>query len=208
MAPDLDPGQTARLDREVVTGILLAEGGPTSHAAILARSLGIPAVVAAGRDVLDIAEGTDGADRRFHRRRWPLLPTPSASGAGHRRRRRRAGTGAGRRRTRRGAGGDRRTGPSIEVAANLGSPDEAAAAVASGADGVGLFRTEFVFLGREDPPGEEEQEAIYRAVAETLGGAAGWWCAPSTSAGTSRCRSPPSRQRRTPSSGCAGSGSG
>ena len=168
VAPDLDPGQTARLDRDVVSGILLAEGGPTSHAAILARSLGIPAVVAAGRAVLDITEGTelliDGSTGE-------VTVAPDAA------RLRRAATAATAERERARAAADLAGEPAvtadgtvIEVAANLGSPDEAAAAVASGADGVGLFRTEFVFLGREDPPGEDEQEAIYRAVAETLAG--------------------------------------
>ncbi len=168
VAPDLDPGQTARLDREVVTGILLAEGGPTSHAAILARSLGIPAVVAAGRVVLDIADGTtvliDGSTGEV-----AVAPdaervrSATAAAAAERERARSAAELAG-------EPAVTTDGTVVEVAANLGSPDEAAAAVASGADGVGLFRTEFVFLGREDPPGEDEQEAIYRAVAETLAG--------------------------------------
>ncbi|MGZ8585946.1 MAG: phosphoenolpyruvate--protein phosphotransferase, partial [Actinomycetota bacterium] len=63
-----------------------------------------------------------------------------------------------------------RDGTSIEVAANVGSPDDVAAAVEAGADGVGLFRTEFLFMARDAMPSEDEQEAAYRAAAEALGG--------------------------------------
>ena len=168
VAVDLDPGQTARLDPEVVIGILTAEGGPTSHAAILARSLGIPAVVAAGRGVLDIPEGAlvliDGSTGEV-----VAEPDPD--------RLRRADEAATADRERAAAAAALAHQPSvtldgtvIEVAANIGSVSEAAAAVAAGADGVGLLRTEFVFLGRDTAPDEAEQEATYRAIAEAMAG--------------------------------------
>jgi multiphosphoryl transfer protein len=168
VAADLDPGQTARLDPAVVTGILTAEGGPTSHAAILARSLGIPAVVAAGRLVLDIPEGTtvliDGATGEV-----VADPGPErlrlAEAAAHAERERAAAAAAL-------AHEPSVTidGTVIEVAANIGSVAEAAAAVSAGADGVGLLRTEFLFLGRDAAPDEAEQEATYRSIAEAMGG--------------------------------------
>jgi phosphocarrier protein FPr len=152
----------------VVTGILTAEGGPTSHAAILARSLGIPAVVAAGRDVLDISEGAtvliDGSTGEVVTDPDPdrLQRADEAAAAADER----AATAAAL------AHEPAATvdGTVIEVAANIGSVPEAAAAVASGADGVGLLRTEFVFLGRDTAPDEAEQEATYRAIAEAMGG--------------------------------------
>jgi phosphocarrier protein FPr len=168
VAGDLDPGQTARLDPAVVTGILTAEGGPTSHAAILARSLGIPAVVAAGRNVLDMPEGTtvliDGSTGEV-----VVDPDPDRL-----RRADAAATAAAERATIAATLAHQPSitvdGTVIEVAANIGSVPEAAAAVASGADGVGLLRTEFVFLGRDTAPDEAEQEATYRAIAEAMGG--------------------------------------
>ncbi len=168
VADVLDPGLTARLDPAVVIGILTAEGGPTSHAAILARSLGIPAVVAAGRAVLDIPEGAtvliDGTTGEV-----VAEPDPD--------RLRRADEAATADKERAAAAAALAHQPSvtldgtvIEVAANIGSVPEAVAAVAAGADGVGLLRTEFVFLGRDTAPDEAEQEATYRAIAEAMAG--------------------------------------
>jgi len=168
VARDLDPGQTARLDPGVVSGILTAEGGPTSHSAILARSLGIPAVVAAGPAVLEIAEGAtvliDGTTGEV-----AVDPDQERLGAAA------AAIATEREGARVAAASARepaltRDGTSIEVAANIGSVADAAAAVARGADGVGLLRTEFLFLGRDTAPDEDEQEGVYRAIAQTLAG--------------------------------------
>jgi phosphocarrier protein FPr len=168
VAADLSPAETAGLDPAVVTGIATAAGGPTSHTAVLARSLGIPAVVGAGRALLEVAEGTpiavDGGTGDV-----VLDPGPEllATLRGTEQRRREDLETA-----RREAAGPAVTldGVHVEVAANVGLPVEIAAALENGADGVGLFRTEFLFMGRDRMPDEDEQTAAYEAAGEALGG--------------------------------------
>ncbi len=168
VARDLTPGDTAGLDRELVKGLAIARGGATSHAAILARALGIPAVVGLGEGVLNIAEGTtlvvDGdagtvevapGDDVLAERERAQVETEER----HARARARAREPA-----------TLRDGPTIEVAANVGSPADAAGAVDLGADGVGLLRTEFLFLDRDTEPSEDEQRAVYEEIAEALDG--------------------------------------
>jgi phosphocarrier protein FPr len=168
VAEDLTPGQTATLDRDLVRGIATARGSATSHAAILARAFGIPAVVGLGPALLETADGTelllDGDAGTV-----VVDPDPDARADAERRRdeERRV---ADERRARAAAPAHTRDGRRIEVAANLGAVDEAAAAVAEGAEGVGLLRTEFLFLGREDAPDEEEQVAALSEVARVLDG--------------------------------------
>src|SRR5581483_3736063 len=127
LAEDLTPADTAGLDPAKVRGIATALGGPTSHSAVLARSLGIPAVVGLGRDILDIPEGTivllDG-DRGL------LRPRPDDDLVAE------AGRPA-----------STRDGLRVEVLANIGKPEDVGPALAAGAEGVGLLRTEFLFLG-------------------------------------------------------------
>ena len=170
-AADLTPADTARLDPALVHGIATALGGPTSHSAILARSLGIPAVVGLGESVLALAEGTslilDGDDGR-------VIPNPDASLAEEYTRKQAAAQRAAAEARAvvghdHGAPAVTRDGRRIEVAANIGSAADVRAAVEAGAEGVGLFRTEFLFLDRRTAPDEEEQYAAYRAAAEALG---------------------------------------
>jgi len=165
---DLTPAQAARLDPAHVDGIVTAAGSPLSHGAILARSLGIPAVVAAGDDVLAVPDGTvlvvDGTAGSV-----VVDPSPEVladyldQATAQRRHAETLVAGA----TRPAVTAD---GVAIEVTANVSSRDDAVAAMRNGADGVGLLRTEFLFLDRHDPPGEDEQVAAYLAVAEALGG--------------------------------------
>jgi multiphosphoryl transfer protein len=168
IAKELTPAQAAELDRDAVQGIVLANGSPSSHAAILARSRGIPAVVAAGPEVLALAEGTtiviDGTTGE-------LIVDPPASTL--RRFRHRAAEIAARQSRHRAAAGELAytvDGTRIEVAANLGSRADARAATDDGADSAGLVRTEFLFLNREKAPDLEEQVAEYLAIADTMGG--------------------------------------
>ncbi|HKQ12339.1 MAG TPA: phosphoenolpyruvate--protein phosphotransferase [Steroidobacteraceae bacterium] len=168
IAEDLKPSQLVSLDATRLAGICLAAGGPTSHVAILAAAMGIPALVALGSAVLAVAEGT-----------WIILdaeqgnlataPDQTALAAAEqtlaaRQQRKQAERAA--------AHADCRTadGIRIEVFANLGSLAEAQVAIAHGAEGCGLLRTEFLFLERESPPDEDEQLQQYQGIATTLAG--------------------------------------
>jgi phosphoenolpyruvate-protein phosphotransferase/dihydroxyacetone kinase phosphotransfer subunit len=168
VAADLAPSDAAALDPELVDGLAIAGGGATSHAAILARALGIPAVVGLGDAVLGIADGTrlvvDGDAGLVE-----VDPPPQELAA---RERHRAEAEQRRQRVRERSHEPARTrdGATIEVAANIGAPHEAAAAVELGADGVGLLRTEFLFLDRDRAPTESEQRAVYQEIADGLDG--------------------------------------
>ena len=168
IASDLSPADTVGLDPTVALGIATAAGGPTSHAAVLARSSGIPAVVGAGDALLGIAEGTpvvvDGTTGVIH-----VDPDESllAELTAARDEREVALQDAQASALEPAATID---GTPIEVAANIGSPVDAVRGVAAGADGIGLFRTEFLFMGRSAMPDAREQEAAYRETAEALGG--------------------------------------
>jgi multiphosphoryl transfer protein len=165
---ELTPADVAAFVPGAVAGVACAAGGPTSHAVILARALGLPVVVGAGAALLATAEGTalvvDGdtgtvtvgpgdavvaaaLERRDERAREAVVAVTSAAGP--------AVT---------------RDGATILVEANVSLPEEAQAAVAAGADGVGLLRTEFLFLGAGVMPGEDEQAAAYEAIATALDG--------------------------------------
>ncbi|MFS0705892.1 phosphoenolpyruvate--protein phosphotransferase, partial [Cellulomonas sp. 179-A 9B4 NHS] len=159
VAHDLAPALTATLDPARVLAVVTAAGGPTSHTAILARARGIPAVVAAA-GAADVAEGTtllvDGAS-------GTVTLDPPADAV----ERVRALAAAVRT-----FYGDGRTsdGRRVELLANVGDPAEAEGAAASGAQGVGLFRTEFAFLDRTEAPTVEEQVAAYGRVLAAFDG--------------------------------------
>ncbi|WP_433175919.1 phosphoenolpyruvate--protein phosphotransferase [Actinoallomurus sp. CA-150999] len=161
VARDLAPADTALLDPAKVLGFVTRDGGPTSHTAILARAMGVPAVVACF-GCMDLPDGTvvlvDGASGEVH-----LDPADEEIAVA------RAAAEA------RAVVLDGATGPGttadghrIPLLANVGGPKDVEAALARGAEGVGLFRTEFLFLGRTTAPSEEEQEAAYRAVLEAF----------------------------------------
>jgi len=168
VAEELSPGETAKLDPEEVDGIVTAAGSPTTHAALLARALGIPAVVAVGPGALLLEEGrevvVDGTTGRVE-------TTPDATRIAEVRERR-AAAGRAREALRVAAAGPAvtRDGTVIQVGANVGLPAEASRAAHEGADGVGLLRSEFLFLDRDRAPDEDEQVAAYTAVCEALGG--------------------------------------
>jgi phosphoenolpyruvate-protein phosphotransferase (PTS system enzyme I) len=154
LAERLTPSDTAQLDPERVRGFATVAGGRTSHAAIFARSLSLPAVVGVGDELTAIeadtqvaidgedervivAPSTDTRERLAERERAPIRTDPVATADGR----------------------------AIEVAANVGGRAEIEGAVEQGADGIGLYRTEFLFLDRESPPDETEQ---YEAYLEAL----------------------------------------
>lgn len=173
VAGDLTPAEAAGLDLDLVTGVVLAEGSATSHAPILARTRGIPVVVAAGPDVLSIPEGTvvvlDGGTGELHVEPSPELLEEFRSRAS------RAAELRARQLARAGEPAVAGDGTAFVVAANLGSLGDARAALAAGADGAGLVRTEFLFLDRESPPSVEEQQGVYDGIAEALGGRPVTW---------------------------------
>ncbi|WP_343217757.1 phosphoenolpyruvate--protein phosphotransferase [Helcobacillus sp. ACRRO] len=156
-AVDLAPADTATLDPAVVTALITSDGGPQSHTAILARQLGLPAVVAA-KGVDQLTSGTEvfvdgGAgiitDHVTDRERdlaaaWADLQANPL--------------------TYEGGGAVLKDGVRIPLLANIGGAADAAAAAEANADGVGLFRTEFLFLDRDDEPTVEEQTEAYAAV--------------------------------------------
>ena len=168
IAPDLTPADTAALDRDLVLGIATAHGSATSHSAILARSLGIPAVVGIGEDLLDVQEGTslvlDGDAGTVY------VDPGEELVRGYKRRQAEREESAVRALASASQPAQTLDGRRIEVVANVGSPADVDVAVANGADGVGLLRTEFLFLERESLPSEEEQLAAYDDIAERLNG--------------------------------------
>jgi phosphocarrier protein FPr len=172
VAADLDPADTVGLDPATCLGVAVAHGGPTSHAAILARALGIPAVVGLGEPILAVADGVrlglDGATGVVYVDPPDRVILALESEAEQIARRERAA------RARASAPASTVDGVRIGVLANVGGPADLAtdvmAAVAAGCDGVGLLRTEFLFIGRATIPDEDEQERTYRAAAVALDG--------------------------------------
>lgn len=166
IAAELAPSDVVELDVDRLLAICTAKGGATSHTAILSRALGIPALVGVGEALLDVPPGTEllvdgergvvhvdpgpeARDNFLQRQRdWEaaqeaaqaLAHEPAVTQDGHR----------------------------VEVVANIGSVEEARRALEYGAEGVGLLRTEFLYLNREEAPGEEEQYELYHAIAEVM----------------------------------------
>jgi len=169
IADEILPSDLSGLDTTMIAGLLSARGGPTSHVAILAASMNIPALVGAGEGVLAIPDGVDlllDADGGF----VDLAPDPAMLAAA-KRSAEDAATRAIVEKAEAGALCFTADGARIEVFANLAKgAAEASAAVAFGAEGCGLLRTEFLFMERADPPSEAEQRATYQAIADALGG--------------------------------------
>ncbi|GIQ63912.1 phosphoenolpyruvate-protein phosphotransferase [Paenibacillus cisolokensis] len=168
IAEDLTPSDTAQLNLEAVRGFVTEIGSRTSHSAIMARSLDIPAIVGVGPDlrnieagalvVMDASEGILAVDpspeelalfkekkAKYDRRKaelaqWASRPTITADGQ------------------------------RIEIAANIGQLEDVQKALDNGAEGIGLFRTEFLYMGRSELPTEEEQFNSYKYVLEKMAG--------------------------------------
>ncbi|HEY9877703.1 MAG TPA: phosphoenolpyruvate--protein phosphotransferase [Leptolyngbyaceae cyanobacterium] len=167
VAEDLTPSDMANLDRERVVGLCTLTGGATSHVAILARSMGIPAIAGAEARVLDLPDGTpiilDGTKgtvrlsagtEEIERVRGRIARQKAQREADIQTASEPAVT---------------RDGHHIEVAANVGSLKDVEEAASLGAEGVGLLRTEFVYMDRTQAPSEDEQTGIYRSMLEVLG---------------------------------------
>ena len=168
LADELLPSQLMGVDPVAVAGFATARGGPTSHVAILAAAMGIPALVALGGALLSVE---DGAALILDADSGTLRVAPDAAALEA------AQTALAERQARKVAAKAAaheacvtRDGVRIEVFANTGSINDALAAVANGAEGSGLLRTEFLFLDRETPPDEDEQARQYQAIASALDG--------------------------------------
>ncbi|SPB13750.1 phosphoenolpyruvate--protein phosphotransferase [Caballeronia novacaledonica] len=167
IAEELSPSDTASLDRSKVLGFCTTTGGATSHVAILARSLGIPAICGIDENALQLPDGTlvvlDGSHGSLRR-------NPSAEELAKARERIERQT---KKRDEEKVAASKRAvtadGHRVEVVANIRNAQEARDAVAAGAEGVGLLRSEFLFDNRDTAPSEDEQAAEYCAVAEALG---------------------------------------
>ncbi|WP_088240412.1 phosphoenolpyruvate--protein phosphotransferase [Calothrix rhizosoleniae] len=167
VANDLTPSDTASLDPNLVLGICITAGSATSHTAIIARSLGIPAVVGLPPSILHLADGTaiamDGGTGMVwvepdeetinclqNRQKNQQLAQQQALTIAHQ-------------------PATTIDGTRISVFANIVSINDVQSALDFGAEGVGLFRTEFLYMDRTTPPSETEQLAVYQAIAQTLG---------------------------------------
>ena len=167
VAAELTPSDTAALDPALVLGIVTATGGATGHAAIIARSLGIPVVTGVADALALIRDGQEVALDGSSGQLWLALDAETKAVLQARREEWLAGRNAAR--TLALAPAITTDGHRIEIAANIGSAAEVAPALAQGAEGVGLFRTEFLFMGRTQAPDEETQFQAYRAAALALG---------------------------------------
>ena len=168
VAHDLSPGDMILFKRHRYGGFVTDVGGVTSHTAIVARSLGIPAIVGLHHARQTVAEGelliVDGVQGVLIVNPDPLVLAEYRS--------RQAELKAGRQRLKRLKKTPPATadGTPIELYANIELPQDAPEALEAGAQGVGLFRTEFLFLNRRDLPGEDEQFEAYRQVAAAMKG--------------------------------------
>lgn len=167
VADDLTPSDTIQFERANILGICTARGGPTSHTAILAGALGVPAVVSAplspdevGDETLAVLDALAGTitigptlaelDQARARQRGWLAEHSNQLAAAHQ-------------------PAITRDGHTVEVVANIGSLEDARSALRNGAEGVGLLRTEFLYLDRDELPGEAEQVQTYRAIFAAMG---------------------------------------
>lgn len=169
VAQDLTPSDTASLDPALCLGICTAHGGATSHSAILARTLGIPAIAGLGEPLMQTV--STGAELILDGSEGLLVVAPGADTRdGYRALR--AQQAARFLEMKAGVDREARTadGRRVEVAANVGDLESARDAAAHGAEGVGLLRTEFLYLGDVRPPTEEKQVAAYRGILEAMAG--------------------------------------
>ncbi len=168
VAKDLTPSDTAQMDKEKILGLITEEGGKTSHSAIMARSLEIPAVVGTGKEIESIRSGDilafDGDEGTIHinpaqetlrscmdkKEDYETLKNKLKSFIGKKSR--------------------TKDGYEVEISANIGTPDDMDSVLKHDAEGIGLYRTEFLYMDRDTLPTEDEQFEAYKKVAEKMEG--------------------------------------
>lgn len=168
LAEDLTPSDTAQLNREFVKGFATNIGGRTSHSAIMARSLEIPAVVGT-KNILSQAKSgdliiVDGLDGHvFVNPTEEIVAEYRAKQVAYDKQREEW-------RKLRGEATVSVDGVHVELAANIGTPNDVAGVLDNGGEGVGLYRTEFLYMGRDKLPSEEVQYTAYKTVLERMEG--------------------------------------
>lgn len=168
IARDLTPADTVALDKARIKGFAIAKGGETSHTAIVARMLEIPAVVGCGENILKISSGEtvilDGAA-------GTVLSNPDSEQLGFYMQEQQKYLAVqeeiGQLKEKSAVTID---GMRVELFGNIGKPEEALSVVEKGGQGIGLFRTEFLYMDRNQLPSEEEQFQAYKKAAESMGG--------------------------------------
>lgn len=167
IADDLTPSETAGMDKSKVAAFCTAQGGPTSHTAILAKALGIPAIVGLGNGIMDIPDGTlclvNGSSGEM------VTSPDEIQVKDFRDKQRAAKSHADEVLAHANEPAKTKDGHIVEIVANIGGTQDAQKALENGAEGVGLFRTEFLFLKRSVPPTEETQYQAYRQTLEIMG---------------------------------------
>lgn len=168
VAEDLTPSDTLHLDTRYVAGLATSVGGPTSHTAILARTLGFPAMVAAGPALLAAPDGgmvvLDGGAGCLYLEVSEADQHSVAAVIA------RQAAAREKLRAARHLPATTTDGYTVEIAANVANPKQAKTALDAGAEGIGLMRTEFLYLERDAAPTEDEQYQIYREMVEVMAG--------------------------------------
>lgn len=167
-ADDLTPSETIQMDTGKTLGFVTKEGTPTSHTAILARALGVPAIVATGAEVDDSYDGKTAVIDGFSGTVY-LDPTPGIL-AVMKEKQDQSIRLKDLLQQLKGLPSETADGHRVEVAANVSSASDLAAVLKNDAEGIGLFRSEFIYMGRDTLPSEEEQFNIYKLAIETMAG--------------------------------------
>lgn len=167
-ADDLTPSETIQMDTRKILGFVTKEGTPTSHTAILARALGVPAIVATGTEVDDSFDGKTAVIDGFSGTVY-LDPTPGIL-AVMKEKQDQSIRLKDLLQQLKGLPSETIDGHRVEVAANVSSASDLAAVLKNDAEGIGLFRSEFIYMGRDTLPSEEEQFNIYKLAIETMAG--------------------------------------
>lgn len=167
-ADDLTPSETIQMDTRKILGFVTKGGTPASHTAILAQSLGVPAIVATGTSLDDAYDGKIAVIDGFSGTVY-VDPTPEILNV---MKEKQDNSLRLRELLQQLKGLPSRTkdGRTVEIAANVSSATDLAAVLKNDAEGIGLFRSEFLYMGRDTLPTEEEQFNIYRLVIETMAG--------------------------------------
>lgn len=167
-ADDLTPSETIQMDTKKILGFVTKEGTPTSHTAILARALGVPAIVATGIEVDDSFDGKTAVIDGFSGTVY-LDPTPGILAVMKEKQDQSIRLKELMQQLK-GLPSETVDGHRVEVAANVSSASDLAAVLKNDAEGIGLFRSEFIYMGRDTLPSEEEQFNIYKLAIETMAG--------------------------------------